>query len=153
VGDWSALNRLGPVAVAAIHLRADLRCTYCAADLTKTPLRFRQTDHVIPRRDGGTDEPANLVLACHKCNVGRGTGDGLLPLRAALRGRTEAQVRAEIRRQTSIPIGPGSEIHAAAIERAWQWWPDQLLRRTRARRAWCERQCFEYFEAAGGLAA
>ena len=25
MGDWSALNRLGPVAVAAIHLRADLR--------------------------------------------------------------------------------------------------------------------------------
>jgi hypothetical protein len=146
MGDWSALNRLGPVAVAAIHLRADLRCTYCAADLKRTPLRFRQTDHVISRRDGGSDDPTNLVFACHRCNIGR--AGQTLPLRAALRGRTEAQVRAEIRRQTSIPIGPGSAIHAAAIERrAWQWWPDQLLRRSRARRAWCERQCFEYFEA------
>lgn len=152
MGDWSALNRLGPVAVAAIHLRADLRCTYCAADLARTPLRFRQTDHVISRRRGGTDDPRNLVLACHRCNIGR--AGQTLPLRAALRGRTEAQVRAEIRRQTSIPIGPGSAIHAAAVARAWQWWPDQLLRRTRARRAWCERQCFEYFEAvAGGIAA
>ena len=145
MGDWSALNRLGPVAVAAIHLRADLRCTYCAADLKRTPLRFRQTDHVISRRDGGSDDPSNLVFACHRCNIGR--AGQLLPLRAALRGRTEAQVRAEIRRQTSIPIGPGSEIHAAAIERAWQWWPDQLLRRERARVAWRTRQCFEYFEA------
>ena len=40
-----------------------------------------------------------------------------------------------------------TEFNAAAIERAWQWWPDQLLRRERARVAWRTRQCFEYFEA------
>ena len=144
MGDWSAQNRLGPVAVAAIHLRADLRCTWCGSDLTRTPVRFRHTDHVIPRRKGGKDIPSNLILACHRCNIGR--GDGLLPLRAQLRGRTEAQVRAEIRRQTSIAIGPGSEIHARAVLAAWRWWPDQLLRRSRARAAYNDRQAFGFFE-------
>lgn len=148
MGDWSALNRLGPVAVAAIHLRADLRCTWCGSGLARTPVRLRHTDHVIPRREGGKDIASNLILACHRCNIGR--GDGLLPLRAQLRGRTEAQVRAEIARQTSIAIGPGSEIHARAVAAAWRWWPDQLLRRSRARAAYNTRQCFAFFQ---GVAA
>lgn len=148
MGDWSALNRLGPVANAAIHLRADLRCTWCGSDLARTPVRLRHTDHVIPRRDGGEDIAENLVLACHRCNIGR--GDSFLPLRAQLRGRTEAQVRAEIRRQTAIAIGPGSEIHARAVLAAWRWWPDQLLRRSRARAAYNDRAAFAFFE---GVAA
>jgi hypothetical protein len=146
MGDWSALNRLGPVAVAAIHLRAELRCAYCAG---WTLLGHRQVDHVVPRADGGEDVPENLVLACRRCNCGRDGAD-ILPLRARLAGRTRAQVRASIRCQTAIPIGPGSALHATAIERAWLWWPDQMLRRMRAREAHRVRECMSFFD---GVAA
>lgn len=152
MGDWSALNRLGPVAVAAIYLRADLRCAYCGAATRRAE---RQVDHVIPRRHGGPDTGDNLVLACQRCNRGRCSTE--LPLRAELRGRTLAQVRADVRRQTSIPIGPGAEIHARAVAAAWQWWPAQMARRARARAAHVERrergEAHDVFAFFGGLAA
>jgi 5-methylcytosine-specific restriction endonuclease McrA len=31
-------------------------------------------DHVIPRRFGGTDDPANLRASCATCNLRRGDG-------------------------------------------------------------------------------
>ena len=146
------INRRGPVAIAAIHLRADLCCAYCGSDLSRTPVRLRHTDHVLPISLGGTDDPANLVLACSRCNSGRAGAD-LLPLRAVLRGRTRAEVRRDIERQTSIAIGPGSKLHEIAIEHAWRWWPDQMARRARARAGYLERQaaarerdCVDFFE-------
>jgi 5-methylcytosine-specific restriction endonuclease McrA len=33
-----------------------------------------QVDHVVPRRFGGTDEPANLRASCARCNRRRGDG-------------------------------------------------------------------------------
>ena len=32
----------------------------------------RTTDHVIPKSEGGTDDPANLVAACRPCNSAKG---------------------------------------------------------------------------------
>ena len=29
------------------------------------------TDHLIPKSRGGTDDPSNLVAACHACNSGK----------------------------------------------------------------------------------
>jgi len=158
MGDWSALNALGPVAVAAIHLRAAdergvIRCTYCRSAARRGG--DRQIDHVVPRRRGGLDVASNLVLACRRCNAGRVHDE--LPLRARLAGRTLAQVRADVRRQTSIPIGPGAEIHARAVAAAWQWWPAQMARRARARAAHVERrergEAHDVFAFFGGLAA
>lgn len=131
MGDWSAQKSIGPVAVASIHLRAAdargvVRCTYCAGAVRCAD---RHVDHVIPRRRRGPTTPENLVLACRRCNVGRHDD---LPLRARLAGRTAEQVQAEIERQTSIPIGPGTEIHARAVEAAWRWWPSAMARRARA---------------------
>lgn len=31
-------------------------------------------DHIIPRSQGGTDDPANLRAACEPCNLRRGAG-------------------------------------------------------------------------------
>ena len=40
-------------------------CIYCGAPA-------QTHDHVIPRSRGGSDDPANLVLACVSCNASKG---------------------------------------------------------------------------------
>lgn len=48
----------------------DFACFYCGKS---APEAILQVDHVQPRADGGTDNPANLVAACRDCNLGKGT--------------------------------------------------------------------------------
>jgi hypothetical protein len=43
-------------------------CRYCGAGAGEKPLTI---DHVLPVALGGTDEPSNLVTACHDCNAGK----------------------------------------------------------------------------------
>lgn len=57
----------------AIYLRDGLACAYCGSaveDGTRLTL-----DHLIPYSQGGTNDAANLVTACHKCNSSRGARD------------------------------------------------------------------------------
>lgn len=146
---WSALNTLGPTRVAAIHLRAvppghepcDIRCTYCARFVYPVE---RQVDHVVPRARGGGDDASNLVLACADCNAKRRPGE--VPPRVRRAGRTLADIRAEVRRQTRIDIGPGSAIYERALEYAREVWPEQFERRARARDAYLEREALRFFE-------
>lgn len=42
-------------------------CSYCGVSQDKTGWAF-DYDHFIPVIAGGTNEPSNLVLACHHCN-------------------------------------------------------------------------------------
>jgi 5-methylcytosine-specific restriction endonuclease McrA len=54
------------------------RCWYCGKDLEpmqrlsannyKIPSNTYVMDHVVPKINGGTDEPENLVPACWTCN-------------------------------------------------------------------------------------
>lgn len=44
------------------------RCAYCGA--TNVPLEI---EHIIPKGRGGTDRVSNLTLACHACNLKKGT--------------------------------------------------------------------------------
>jgi hypothetical protein len=137
---FSALNTLGPVATAAIHLRAELRCTWHGRI---TRLGHRHVDHVLPRCEGGHDDPSNLVLACADCNLRR--FGLLLTPRGRAYERTREQVKASIAAQIAIPIGPGSEIYPRALEQARIWWPWQFERRERAREAWNFRNVDEFF--------
>ncbi len=45
-------------------------CCYCGRRLSEKPesLRRRTVDHIIPRSNGGTDHPSNLVPCCLGCN-------------------------------------------------------------------------------------
>lgn len=54
-------------------------CAYCGDSLG----RDGQLDHVVPKDDGGTDDPKNLVLACRSCNQvkGRKSADEFLRYR------------------------------------------------------------------------
>lgn len=49
----------------AVWERDDFRCRYCGVR------RFLTIDHFVPVRTDGTNELANLVTACHKCNSGK----------------------------------------------------------------------------------
>lgn len=54
-----------------VRLRAGRRCEYCRLSQDHSALRFH-IEHVIARQHGGTDDPANLALACPECNFLKG---------------------------------------------------------------------------------
>jgi hypothetical protein len=52
-----------------VFVRDEYQCQYCGASATGSqPLEI---DHIIPRSQGGTDDPGNLITACHACNQGK----------------------------------------------------------------------------------
>lgn len=48
------------------YLAEDPHCRYCGFG----PLRLENStlDHIEPKSRGGTDDPANLLLSCFRCN-------------------------------------------------------------------------------------
>lgn len=48
--------------------RDGFRCRYCGVTSLDSMLHV---DHVIPRSEGGTDDPENLVTSCQDCNLGK----------------------------------------------------------------------------------
>jgi 5-methylcytosine-specific restriction endonuclease McrA len=65
-GRESLRKRIGSRRHEAIMARGGRRCVYCGA--AHGPM---QIDHVLPRAAGGSDDPANLVVACASCNCQR----------------------------------------------------------------------------------
>ena len=59
-----------PTKRLAIYLRDGLACAYCGATIEDGA---RLTlDHLRPVSRGGSNEAANLVTCCHRCNSARG---------------------------------------------------------------------------------
>jgi hypothetical protein len=52
----------------AVAARAGHRCEYCKAPEVLFNIRF-EVEHIIPPREGGTDDQENLALACRSCNL------------------------------------------------------------------------------------
>ena len=54
---------------ARVFRRDNFTCVYCGFDgrLFDNWMQL-SIDHVIPRKDGGSDDEANLVTACRACN-------------------------------------------------------------------------------------
>jgi hypothetical protein len=62
-----------------VRQRAKNGCEYCALRQEQEPLSFH-IEHIIPRQHGGKDSAENLALACHHCNLHKGTNlSGLDP--------------------------------------------------------------------------
>ena len=61
-----------PVTRLAIYLRDHFHCVYCNRDLHGAKPRDVTLDHLVPRSQGGTNAPTNLVTACLACNVAKG---------------------------------------------------------------------------------
>jgi hypothetical protein len=62
-----------------VRQRAKNCCEYCGLFQDSEPLSFH-IEHIIPRQHGGKDSAENLALACHHCNLHKGTNlSGLDP--------------------------------------------------------------------------
>ncbi|MEP6664795.1 MAG: HNH endonuclease [Verrucomicrobiota bacterium] len=57
----------------AVRLRAANRCEYCRLRQEQDTFHFFHIEHIIARQHGGNDDPSNLALACHQCNLHKGT--------------------------------------------------------------------------------
>jgi len=55
-----------------VRQRAGNRCEYCRLPQDFSDLRFH-VEHVVPRQHRGSNNPANLALACPECNLHKGT--------------------------------------------------------------------------------
>ena len=54
---------------AQIYMRDGYHCQYCGEAKSASGLTL---DHILPRAQGGTSTPGNLVTACEKCNQRKG---------------------------------------------------------------------------------
>jgi 5-methylcytosine-specific restriction endonuclease McrA len=62
-----------------VRERANGYCEYCRLAQEQEPLPFH-IEHVVARQHRGPDLAANLALACHHCNLHKGTNlSGLDP--------------------------------------------------------------------------
>jgi 5-methylcytosine-specific restriction protein A len=106
----------------AIYLRDGFRCLACGDDLSEEDPWQVTLDHVIPVRDGGSNEPSNLFTCCRSCNSSRQT--------RRLRGTALRAVRAQTRRslrlhlvaaRAFVDVAAGEAAHRAAgqIARAY----------------------------------
>lgn len=55
-----------------VRSRALGRCEYCGIHEDDDFVFLFHVDHIVPRKHGGTDNDANLALACHHCNLHKG---------------------------------------------------------------------------------
>ena len=56
---------------ARVWRRAGSRCEYCQLHQTDEPFPTFHVEHIVARKHGGNDDPANLALSCHRCNLGK----------------------------------------------------------------------------------
>jgi len=60
----------------SVYERYQFKCAYCGLDGSRDFETWFNAnfavDHIKPRKCGGTDDPENLALACHSCNLYKG---------------------------------------------------------------------------------
>jgi 5-methylcytosine-specific restriction endonuclease McrA len=56
-----------------VRRRAGDCCEYCRLKQEDLPFAVFQVEHIVARKHGGDDDPANLALACERCNAHKGT--------------------------------------------------------------------------------
>ena len=54
-----------------VRRRAGDRCEYCLLRQEHSSLTHH-VEHIVPKQHGGSDDPANLALAWHRCNLRKG---------------------------------------------------------------------------------
>ena len=55
-----------------VKLRALYRCEYCRVPQAEQAIPYH-IDHIIPEKHGGPTTLPNLALACHECNLKKGS--------------------------------------------------------------------------------
>jgi len=68
-----------------VRERAANRCEYCQLTQENSPLARLQIEHIVPRKQGGSDLLGNLALACIDCNLRKGSNlSGIDPVDGTL---------------------------------------------------------------------
>lgn len=80
----STRRSVPPVVRFEVFQRDGFRCIYCGASKEETKL---VVDHVIPVRDGGTNDIGNLATACQPCNAGKSARSVVSPVEGEVVGR------------------------------------------------------------------
>ena len=62
---------IDPEARSLVRRRAGNRCEYCLLRQEHSDLTHH-VEHIVAKQHGGSDEPGNLALACHRCNLRKG---------------------------------------------------------------------------------
>ena len=52
-----------------IFKRDSFRCQYCG---DTPPNALLHVDHIVPVKNGGQNDPDNLITSCQRCNLGKG---------------------------------------------------------------------------------
>lgn len=60
---------IGPKVRFEVFKRDNFKCQYCGQTAPDVVLHI---DHIIPVKDGGTNDITNLITACSDCNLGKG---------------------------------------------------------------------------------
>lgn len=55
-----------------VRERAGGHCEYCSLPQAALPLSTFHIEHITAKQHGGVDDPANLALSCHHCNLHKG---------------------------------------------------------------------------------
>lgn len=63
---------MDPALRERVRTRAGQRCEYCRLHQRYAPFVSFHIEHIVPRQHGGSDDPSNLALACHRCNLHKG---------------------------------------------------------------------------------
>ena len=63
-----------------VRERAGERCEYCRLHQRNNEL-LHHVEHIVAKQHGGSDDPDNLALSCHRCNLHKGPNlTGIDPL-------------------------------------------------------------------------
>jgi len=104
----------------AIYLRDGLGCVYCGVDWSVFGLSL---DHIVPRHEGGTNSPTNLVTSCHSCNREKEALKDNLEAMARSLGKSGSWLRRRIHEQA---VKPSLHVRMRARE-LWRERPDWVL--------------------------
>ena len=85
-------------------------CQYCGLDASRDFDTWYYAnlsiDHIKPKKHGGTDDPDNLTLSCHMCNLVKGSVPcNSLEEARAIVARKRAEYRQWFDRHVRGPIG------------------------------------------------
>jgi hypothetical protein len=58
---------------STVRRRARGRCEYCLLSEADAPVTPFQVEHIVAPQHGGPTRLSNLALACHHCNLHKGT--------------------------------------------------------------------------------
>jgi hypothetical protein len=103
--------------VQAVRQQYGFCCGYCGTSETDTGATLT-VDHYQPRVQGGTDDFANLVYACHACNEHKGdywNPEGMDRILHPLRDLTETHY-AEQEDGTLLAFTPTGQFHINRLQ-------------------------------------